>query len=154
MKRLAKILPLVLLPMFLSLWGAAGCGSAPPTVLLNIMGAAEMVARIDAAIANNGRSASVSFYRDTNNNYSTTSAGMPPMMPSPANIQLAFDLPASTTGAVRITLSFQGAASQQMPMMGVPPLQVLQVGCATADVSAGGLVTIPVTPMAAPATCP
>lgn len=154
MKRLAKILPLLLLPIFLSPWGAAGCGSAPPTVLLNIMGVADMTARIDAIVVNSGRSASVAFYRDSTNSYTTSAATMPAMLPSPTNIQLAFDLPASTTGAVKVTLSFLGAPMQQMPMMGMPPLQVLQIGCATADVSAGGLSTIPVTPMAPPVMCP
>lgn len=162
MKRPAKIPPLLLPPIFLSLglslglslWGAAGCGSAPPTVLLNIMGVAEMTARIDAVIANGGRSAGVTFYRDSNNSYTTTTVGMPAMLPSPTNIQLAFDLPASTTGQVKLTLSFMGVSTQQMPMTGMPPLQVLQVGCATADVSAGGLTTLSVTPVTAPAMCP
>lgn len=153
MKRLAKILPLLLLPIFLSPWGAAGCGSAPPTLLLNVMGVADMTARIDAVVVSNGRSASVAFYRDSTNSYTTT-VSMPAMLPSPTNIQLAFDLPASTTGAVKVTLSFQGANMQQMPMMGMPPLQVLQIGCAMADVSAGGLITLPVTPMVPPVTCP
>jgi hypothetical protein len=151
MKRLAR----VLLSLSLSTFGATGCGgTAPPTVLLNIMGVSEMTALIDTTLTSGGRSATTSFYRDSNNSYiNTPPPGMPPMVPSPANIQLAFDLPEKTTGTVRITLLFKGAAAM-MPMMPMAPLSVLQSGCATADVSAGGLVTVPVTPMMGQVSCP
>lgn len=149
MKRLARMLLLLLLP----LCGAAGCGSTLPTVLLDIMGIPDMTGRITAVVMNSGRTSTTALYRDSTNSYSTAFSGMPPMLPSPGNIQMAFDLPEKTTGLVKITLSFDTAPP---PMMGMPMgmLTTTHVGCASADVSPGGLLRVSVTARPVPVQCP
>jgi hypothetical protein len=136
MPRSLPRLPALLLSLLLA---APACGPEIPTLLVDVGGIPDMAGRLQVTISNSGRTSSaVAYGRDSSNKFVTPQpAGMPPMAPAPASIQVAFDLPDGTTGTVKVSVLAEVGGMMM-------PLTVTHTGCGTTDVTGGGLYNVKV----------
>lgn len=133
---------------------AAGCGNDLSSILVQVSSIPPNTVRLNAAVSANGKSATVIYERDSSNRFIVSSALlMPPMAMAPSSVQLAFDLPSATTGAVVIRFTVETA---EMPTVGGPPptATLSSEGCGRVEIQAPALYNLPITLRAIPNPCP
>lgn len=143
-----------LVALSLACMTAAGCGNDLSSVLVQVSSIPPNTVRLNAAVSASGKSATVIFERDSSNRFVVSSAMlMPPMAMAPSSVQLAFDLPAGTTGNVVIRFTVETA---EMPMTGGPPptASLSAEGCGRVELVAPSLYNLPITLRAIPNPCP
>jgi hypothetical protein len=135
--------------------GLLGCGGGLSSVLVSVTSLPPNTIRINAAISIGGKATTATFARDGNNRYIASSEMVRPAgAAAPASAQLAFDLPAGTSGSFVTRITVETGDPPAMGMTNPPPPTVTQEGCGRIDVSSGMLYNLAIDVRALPNPCP
>lgn len=136
--------------------GLLGCGSGLSTVLVSVTSLPPNTIRINAAISIAGKATTATFARDGSNRYVASSEMLrPASAAAPGSAQLAFDLPAGSSGSFVTRITVETGDPPPMGMTGPPPMPtVTQEGCGRIEVSSGMLYNLAIDVRALPNPCP
>ena len=135
--------------------GFSGCDGGLSTVLVGVTSLPPNTIRINAALSIGGKATTATFARDSNNRYVASSDMLRPAgAAAPGNAQLAFDLPAGTTGTFVTRITVETADPPAMGMVGTPPMPtVTQEGCGRVELGAAMLYNLAIDVRAVPNPC-